>query len=165
MVAGLPSNIVIVTPGSLQGNILIDSYKKPLICDFGFSRIRHEVTRTNTDIREGGKHRFLAPELLEGASKFRTSAASDVFSLSMVYLNIWARQPPFAHLSDGFLAAEAIRRRERPSRPADDLGLPSERMKLFWALIQQMWAHEADCRPAAEDVYIQLEGIFTSLSN
>jgi serine/threonine protein kinase len=144
---------------------LINSDAKPLICDFGFSRIRHEVTRTNTDIREGGKHRFLAPELLEGARKFRTSASSDVFSLSMVYFNLWARQPPFAHLSNERAAAKAIRRGERPSRPVDDLGLPLERMELFWLLIQQMWAHEADRRPTAQDVYIQLEDIFTSLSN
>jgi serine/threonine protein kinase len=162
--AELPLNILMVTPGLLQGNILIDPFKKPLICDFGFSRIRHEVTRTLTDIREGGKFRFLAPELLEGAAKFRTSAASDVFSLSMVYFNLWTHQPPFA-LSNELAAATAIRRGERPLRPADDLGLPFERMESFWLLIQQMWATAVDQRPAAKKVHLRLEAIFASLSN
>jgi hypothetical protein len=32
-------------------------------------------------MREGGRTRFMAPELLAGAEKFRTSPASDIFSL------------------------------------------------------------------------------------
>jgi serine/threonine protein kinase len=148
--------------GSPQGNVLIDLYGKPLICDFGFSRIHHEVTRTLTNIREGGKYRFLAPELLEGPEKFRTSAATDVFSLSMLYFNLWARQPPFAHLSNELAAATAIRSGERPSRPTDDLGFPFKTMESFWLLIQRMWANKADHRPATEEVQLHLEAIFIS---
>jgi hypothetical protein len=158
------SSILTVTSRLLQGNILINTYRKPLICDFGFSRICHEVTRTYTDIREGGKLRFLAPELLEGViDKFRTSEASDIFSLSMTLLNLWSCQPPFAHISNDLLAAAGIRQGERPPRPADVMGIPSERMESFWLLIQQMWAHEADHRPATQKVHLQLEAIFASL--
>lgn len=141
---------------------MIDSFGKPLICDFGFSRIRHEVTRTGSDIREGGMRRFLAPELLDGPEKFRTSGASDVFSLSMTFLSIWARKPPFAHFPNELRAVAAIQRGERPPRPADVGGIPSERMESLWLLIQRMWVHEADCRPTAQVVSLQLEDNFTS---
>lgn len=150
--------------GLLQANILIDDDRRPLICDFGLSRIRHEVTRANTEIREGGKLRFLAPELLKGMTgKFRTSEASDIFSLSMTLLHLWAHQPPFAHLSNDRQAEAAIRRGERPPRPLDDLGMPSDRMESFWLLIQRMWDDEAGHRPATEEVRLQLEVIFASL--
>lgn len=41
----------------------MDASGEPIICDFGLSRIRHEVTRTRTMIHEGGRTRFLVPEL------------------------------------------------------------------------------------------------------
>jgi serine/threonine protein kinase len=153
-----------ITP-RLQGDILIDSYGRPLICDFGLSRICHEVTRTYTTIREGGRLRFLAPELLEGPTRFRTTAASDIFSLSMLYFNLWAGQVAFVHLSE-LRTARAILQGERPLRPADDLiGLPSETLDAFWLLIQDMWAHDARSRPATKDVLFRLEVIFAPLSN
>jgi serine/threonine protein kinase len=150
---------MIVTPRLLQGNVLIDFYKKPLICDFGFSRIRHEVTRTYTNIREGGRLRFLAPELLEGPEKFRTTEASDIFSLSMTFFHIWSHQPPFAHLSNDWAAAAAIQRGERPSRPDNDLGISSENMERFWNLIRRMWDEER-YRPGTQEVHSELEDIF-----
>jgi len=117
------------------------------------------VTRTNTLIFEGGGYRFLAPELLSGPEKFRTSEASDIFSLSMTFFHIWSHQPPFAHLSNDRSAAGAIRRGERPSRPDDDLGISSENMERFWILIRRMWDEER-YRPGTQEVHLELEDIF-----
>ena len=60
-------------------------------------------------------------------------------------------------------AAAAIRRGERPLWPTDNQGIPFERMESFWVLKQQMWTHDADCRPAAQAAQLQLEDIFASL--
>jgi len=146
-----------------QENVLIDSSGNPQISDFGLSRICHEVTRPNTLIFGGGRYRFLAPELLSGQEKFRTSEASDIFALAMTFYNFWARQPPFIYLNE-LQAANAICKGDRPSRPANDPDVPSARMDSFWLLIQQMWAHEAVNRLATEKVHTRLERIFAPLA-
>ena len=112
---------------------MIDASGNALLCDFGLSRIRHEVTRTHTIIREGGRKRFLAPELLAGAEKFRTSSASDIFSLSMIFWNAWTRKLPFAELTNELRAEAAIRNGERPNRPtiASSATAAMEQIDLF----------------------------------
>ncbi|KAF8283289.1 kinase-like protein [Clavulina sp. PMI_390] len=78
------------------GNVLLDQHGNAYLSDFGFSRIRHEVTRTHTSIKEGGNLRFLAPELSSGTSKdFRTSKESDIFGLAMTFFNAWTGKKPF----------------------------------------------------------------------
>lgn len=110
-------------------------------------------------IREGGRVRFLAPELSGGPEEFRTSAASDIFSLGMTFLNVWTRQRPFADWTDR-KAEAAIRDRDRPKRPAACVDLPSEMEHEFWRLIQMMWAHASGDRPSSGYVQQQLETIF-----
>lgn len=141
---------------------MIDSFGNALLCDFGLSRIRHEYTRTHTTIREGGRTRFLAPELSNGPEEFRTSAASDVFSLAMTFLNVWTRELPFAEFKEQ-RAGAAIRDGRRPSRPAVQVGLPPAMEHEFWLLLVSMWAHAAGDRPSSEWVREHLETIFDSV--
>jgi len=142
-----------------KDNVLVDATGNALLCDFGLSRIRHECTRTHTIIREGGRPRFLAPELSDGPEEFRTSAASDIFSLSMTFLNVWTRELPFKECRDQKAGAK-IRDGERPERPLIGIGLPPAMEQEFWVLVVKMWAHVAGDRPSSEDVQKRLETIF-----
>ena len=142
---------------------MIDRFGNALLCDFGFSRICHEVTRTLTTIREGGRSRFMAPELLDGEVKFRTTPASDIFSLSMVFLSIWAGKTPFAELARRQKVEAAVRKGQRPEKPAVHIDLPPEMEQEFWLLITKMWAHDPASRPPSDDMRIQLEAIFAPL--
>ena len=144
---------------SNKDNILVGPPNHAFLCDFGLSRIRHECTRTHTIIREGGRTRFLAPELSDGPEEFRTSAASDIFSLAMTFLNSWTREHPFAEFKEQ-KAGAAIRDGRRPERPAMHIDLPSEIEEEFWQLIKSMWVHAADDRPSSQDVQKRLETIF-----
>ena len=101
----------------LKNNIVVDEGGNALICDFGFSRIRHEVTRTHSKIREGGRTRFLAPELLDGPQEFRTTTSSDVYSLSLTFFSLVTLETPFSHYARDLAAAAASQRGERPSKP------------------------------------------------
>ena len=138
---------------------MIDASGNALLCDFGLSRIRHECTRTHTTIREGGRVRFLAPELSDGPEEFRTSASSDIFSLSMTFFNVWARELPFKECRDQKAGAK-IRDGQRPERPAIGIGLPPAMEQEFWVLVVKMWAHVAGERPSSEYVQLRLETIF-----
>jgi len=110
-------------------------------------------------IREGGRVRFLAPELSDGSEEFRTSAKSDIFSLGMTFLNVWTHQRPFAEWNDR-KAEAAIRNERRPKRPAARVDLAPEMEDEFWQLIQRMWAHAAGDRPSSGYVQKRLETIF-----
>jgi hypothetical protein len=128
----------------------------------------------------------MAPELLAGDELFRTSPASDIFSLSMTFWNVWTRELPFAELLNERKVEAAIRRGQRPNNPTratnftTEMALPDmeqfdeqpdlERNFLnpeieqdFWLLLVDMWAHEASNRPSSADVLQRLETIFHSL--
>jgi serine/threonine protein kinase len=139
---------------------LIDASSNVFLCDFGFSRIRHEITRTLTNIREGGRTRFLAPELLAGTEKFRTSTASDIYSLSMTFFSTWARTLPFCELFNEYKVQKHIRKGRRPKRPTTQIGLPAEMEQGFWQLIVDMWAHDPSSRPSTDDMQRRLEATF-----
>jgi len=109
-------------------------------------------------MREGGRLRFLAPELSTGADeKFRTTPSSDIFSFSLTILNTWTGEAPFPKHNDWWAAA-AIQENRRPSRPTINIGLPLETEQELWLLLVDMWAHDASSRPLTEDVHRRLEG-------
>ena len=141
---------------------MIDDFGNALLCDFGFSRIRHEITRTFSEIREGGRVRFLAPELLAGPERFRTSLPSDIFSLSMVFFSAWTHAPPYAEMTNESAVERHIRSGRRPTRPTTHLGLRPEMEEGFWQLIENMWAPDPSSRPSTSDMQGQLETIFGS---
>ncbi|KAF8304957.1 kinase-like protein [Clavulina sp. PMI_390] len=144
------------------GNVLIDSAGNPCLCDFGLSRIRHEVTRTRTILQEAGRLRFLAPELSAGWTKrFRTSCASDIFSLAMTYLNTWSGQPPFSELRNDLKVASNFRKGRRPNIPSTGVLLPLDSVQLLWKLLSEMWAPRPEDRPSSSTVCAHLNGSFT----
>lgn len=142
---------------------MIDTFGNALLCDFGFSRIRHEITRSFSEIREGGRVRFLAPELLGGPERFRTSLPSDIFSLSMIFFSTWAHALPFANITNEHAVQKHILKQQRPTRPTTHLGLPTDKEEEFWQLIKNMWAHVPASRPSTGDMQRRLETIFGSL--
>ena len=142
-----------------QENILIDAKGKAVLCDFGFSRIRHETTRTHTLIREGGRFRYLAPELSSGPFKFRTSQASDIYSLAMTFLTLLTLALPFSEINREFEAARAAEQGIRPQRPKKMNLMPAEENPM-WDLLGHMWRHDPEKRVNAFSVDDQLKAVF-----
>lgn len=123
------------------------------------SRIQHEVTRTLTRIQEGGRMRFLAPELFN-SELFRTSTKSDVYSLAMVFLALITQEKPFAETTNAHKAFRRVMDGSRPIRPAT---LPFSRPvnDQVWSLMEHMWAQDPMNRPSAPFVVTALKEIFT----
>ncbi|KAF8318085.1 kinase-like protein, partial [Clavulina sp. PMI_390] len=145
------------------GNVLLDWDDRAYLCDFGLSRIRHEVTRTRSMVnsQEGGYYRYMAPELTqELEERFRTSQESDVFSLAMTFLHAWSGEKPFGGKWNEWQVAELFQKRERPPRPPFEVDLADPEEAALWNLIVEMWAHEPRRRPSAATVVKRLTLIF-----
>ncbi|KAF8307208.1 kinase-like protein, partial [Clavulina sp. PMI_390] len=144
--------------GDLQpGNVLINNLGNPVLCDFGLGRIRHEISRSCTDHINGGRLRFVAPELWDLAG---SSQQSDVFALAMTYLNAWSGQPPFPEISQEWRVASELSKGSRPAKPLKAVVLGHEVEAEFWKLLESMWVHQASNRPLSGQVLDNFEHIF-----
>lgn len=93
----------------VQSNILVDSDGNAVLVDFGLSRLLYEMTRTLTNIQEGGKTCFLAPELLSKiADKFQTSKESDIYLFAMSIYTLLYNVTPFQEIRHKFAVPPAV---------------------------------------------------------
>lgn len=113
--------------------------------------------------------RFLAPELLDGPEEFKTSRASDVYSLSLVLHSAWAHQAPFTEFPNEKAAGAAARSGLRPPRylgPIDVLeGLVFGEKILdgLWTLLNNMWEHDPSKRLLIGEIESRLNTLFVNL--
>jgi serine/threonine protein kinase len=146
-----------VIHGDIRGcNILVDSNGIPKLCDFGFARFLREVSRTHTHHVEGGSDRHIAPELFDGVHDFRTTSQTDIYSLSMTFLELSSHSRPFQEFPHHLAAAMAALKGKRPCR-TPLLHLSPGVADGLWSLMEHMWAHEPSNRPLAHDVVRDIE--------
>ena len=147
-----------------QGNVLVTAAGEALLCDFGLSRIHHDVTRTATNILEGGHRHYIAPELTSSASEtFRTTKSSDIYSLGMTFYSLVTLEIPFGNLP-GYDAMHQIKNGHRPGHPTvTNLSADLRIEATVWSLIEEMWVHTPDTRPTATDTLRRVRSAEDSL--
>ena len=103
----------------------------------------------------------MAPELSKQSStkRFRTSEASDVFSLAMTFFYASSGQSPFPHKRD-WEVTQLFEAGERPKRSRLVVDLPPAAERILWNLIEDMWAQEKAERPSSDKVVKVLGTIF-----
>ncbi|KAF8319972.1 kinase-like protein [Clavulina sp. PMI_390] len=148
-------------------NIVVDDRGNGLLCDFGLSRIKHEKTRTATNIVEGGKYRYQAPELLQLQDDFcfRTTTSSDCYAFGMTILELVTLERPFAEYQNERAASNAAERGIQPKMPSPEaVGILSKQtFDMLWGLLKKMWAYEASKRPSMSRVLISIVEILGCL--
>jgi len=137
-----------VIHGDLKGfNILVDIIDNSpcaRIADFGLAI----VTQNLDSIRPATGQNFntplwSAPEVLSGENP---SKESDIYSFTMIMIEVFTNQTPFSDMS-AFKAVSAILDGQRPPRPPHPACTD-----LLWALMQRCWDTDPKLRPEASDV-------------
>src|ERR1700733_7295123 len=92
--------------------------------------------------REGGRYRFLAPELLDGPQDLRPTKSSDIYSLSLTFFNLATLETPFSRYPRDISASNAALRGERPEEPAELPFFTPDRFESLFGLLKEMWSHD-----------------------
>jgi len=137
-----------VVHGDLKpNNVLIGDNGQPLLTDFGLSRILD--VRGFTLSLQTGSTAYIAPEILWSGQDSvinQVDTRSDIYSLAITIWEIYAQKPLFGnHISPWTIFMKVAMNHYRPPRVAD---IEDE----CWDLLERCWAHEADERPAIDNV-------------
>jgi len=111
----------------------------------------------------GGHFFFAAPELSYGRDIFRTTAASDVYSLAMTLFNLSTLRMPFKEHRNDMATADAARNGQRPPIPSTTRFF-ADSFNVLWELLVLMWAPTDSARPTAMMVAQQLTDILQTFS-
>jgi len=145
-----------IVHGDLKGpNILINNELRACISDFGMTHITNDPHSINS-LTSGpihGSARWMAPEVLNpDHPEFevnRPREASDIYSYSMIIIEVYAGNAPFAEYHDDMVIFKVIAGM-RPSRPMYSLklGLTDD----LWSLVQRSWVHDPGQRPHLSEI-------------
>jgi len=145
-----------VVHGNLMSlNILIDEEGCPRIS--GFSQCSMTSNIDNVHALAGNRGhvgRHSAPEILQAQSL--TTTKSDVYSLSMVIVELVTGKMPFPDVTD-LCAREYVLKGERPPKPKS-FDAPGT-SKAVWEVAEKCWRKKADKRLEAREALQYLENI------
>ncbi|KAF9647956.1 kinase-like protein [Thelephora ganbajun] len=150
-----------IVHGDLKSsNILIDADGCPRLSDFGLRSIMKDIDPVNASTpSRGDAARYCAPELLDtnGAvrvEKKKPTNKSDIYSLSMVIVELVTGKIPFPDSSDPRVII-MISKGNRPPKPLqfDAPGMTPA----VWKIAQKCWHQKAMERPEVKVVLQYLE--------
>ncbi|KAJ7050732.1 kinase-like domain-containing protein [Mycena amicta] len=163
-----------VVHGDLKGiNILVNELGRGLLCDFGLSKIKADITsrttaattsfasagiggsaKSTTTVPTSGSRNWMAPELLAGSS---ARFASDVYAFGMTIYELYTDTTPFSTLDFSDFLEVVWRLGIRPERPD-----PHEAPKLIdvvWRLVERCWVKEGRERPSVREMGEAVTGV------
>ena len=123
-----------------SSNCLICDENILKLCDFGISRETEESVTTTS---EKGTHRWMAPEVI---IERKHSKPSDIYAMSMVFLEICTRKVPFHEIESSVAVAHHVGQlNKKPNVPED---CPTYLKGLF----PKCWESDRNERPLIEEV-------------
>jgi len=143
-----------IVHGSIQGaNIFISSSYKPLIANFGVSRLVEDVTGAPYTESNAipDTYRWYAPEVCNSSSGGCLSLSSDVYAFAMTILELMTHKKPYAEHKNPLTVVISSAKGERPIRPTEPRVIERGLDDGLWSLISDGWAMESQ-RPSIQEM-------------
>jgi serine/threonine protein kinase len=122
-----------VVHGNLSGNnVLIDSWGKACLTDFGLSTICGGLAQSAVYIGSPGAIRWAAPELIIGTGQHSTFE-SDIYSFGSIMLQVFSGKLPWSEVAAEHLIIKKLTDRQIPRRP-------SNISQIHWDFIRSCWS-------------------------
>ncbi|KAF7430853.1 hypothetical protein PC9H_006567 [Pleurotus ostreatus] len=135
-------------------NILMDEEYRPLLCDFGRSRI---IGMDGFETALASSQHYTAPELLNSPTQIvALTKPSDIYSLTVTLLRVVTNRPPF-HPFDGPYIVRLLSEGKRPD--IETYRDCSEMSEGLWEIFDLGWAADPIRRPNAHQYMTQLEAL------
>ncbi|KAG7344748.1 family 3 adenylate cyclase [Nitzschia inconspicua] len=125
-------------------NILVDCRFRAKVADFGFSHFKMSGKSKTAAVLQGTPF-FMAPEYLRRKSEY--TAACDIYSLGMIFYEIYARQAPFEGEDPKKVLPKVCSPRINKRPPIPDACPPR-----MTDIIKKCWSANSFFRPTAKDL-------------
>ncbi|KAG0577402.1 hypothetical protein KC19_5G153600 [Ceratodon purpureus] len=147
-----PQNVVV---SRLICPHLSEHYYSVKLVDFGMSKTKVEVSKSNTMTAAGiGTTRYRAPEVFPEAYRSGTGKATwfkaDVYSFAMTCVHLLSLKSPFEEMQSTGALYEKLGKGERPELPDD---CPKELV----GLLKKCWSIRPGSRPSFMQICVELE--------
>ncbi|KAK4689262.1 hypothetical protein P7C73_g848, partial [Tremellales sp. Uapishka_1] len=138
-------------------NVLVDDDNQAIICDFGLSHLKMDLTRRSASSATApsplsGTMRWQAPERLAGGP-LTTQCDVYAFAMSVFELYDQSESAPFGYVDDAIVKNNVQKSGLRPPRPPN---VPDE----LWSLVERCWAQDPKARPSFEAIQLRLSKMY-----
>ncbi|RIB02468.1 kinase-like domain-containing protein [Gigaspora rosea] len=137
--------------------LIIDG--KPLIADFGISKLKHTGDNYNDDnSRSEGMPAYIDPQWFNPDGKYERDERSDIYSLGVLLWELTSGTPPFSRLTNDYakyVIAISIYRGEREKMIT---GTPQGYADIY----KNCWSLEPEKRPKLNDILSNLYKLSTN---
>lgn len=141
-------------------NVLLDSYLKAKLTDFGLARVYHSVTRVSkrSSDTEGGTISYMPPEAFD--LSYSPTKASDIYSFGILLWSIVSGKQPYQHALSSIVRLR-IPQGDRPS--LDHIRVQASGIAGLTGLMDLMekcWETKPSVRPSSYNCTMMTEELF-----